>query len=75
MAAKVVAAAPAKASVIKREPALFATGAVTLIATLAYVAPSLGIEIPDSVAKIVSLVLTVAAGFGIRSAVVPIAKK
>lgn len=61
--------------VAKKEPAVFATGAVTLLATLLYVAPSLGLEVPDTVAKVVTLVLTVAAGFGIRSAVVPVAKQ
>jgi hypothetical protein len=58
--------------VARREPAVFATGVVTLLATILYVAPSLGVEFPDTVAKVVSLVLTVAAGFGIRSAVTPI---
>jgi hypothetical protein len=56
----------------RREPAVFATGAVTLLATILYVAPSLGIEVPDTIAKVVTLVLTIAAGFGIRSAVVPV---
>lgn len=57
---------------VKREPAVFATGVVTLIATALYVAPSIGLEVPDTVAKVVTLILTVAAGFGIRSAVTPV---
>jgi hypothetical protein len=65
------AAAPAK-SIVKREPAVFATAAVTLIGTILYLAPSVGIEIPDNVAKIATLFFTIAAGFGIRSAVTPV---
>lgn len=64
----------AKPPLAKREPAVFATAAVTVIATLMYVAPSVGVEIPDNVAKILALVLTLAAGLGIRSAVIPLAK-
>lgn len=59
----------------KKEPAVFATAAVTVIATIMYVAPSVGIEIPDTVAKVVALALTIAAGFGIRSVVTPVVKK
>lgn len=62
-----------KRPLVKREPAVVATGAVTLLATFMYVAPSVGIEIPDTVAKVLTLVLTVAAGLGIRSAVTPVA--
>lgn len=53
---------------------MIATGAVTMLATIMYVAPGMGIPIPDSVAKVVTLVLTIAAGFGIRSAVTPLKK-
>lgn len=65
------AAAPAK-SVVRREPAVFATAAVTLIGTALFLAPSVGIEIPDNIAKIATLFFTIAAGFGIRSAVTPV---
>lgn len=58
----------------KKEPAVFATAAVTIIATLMYVAPGLGIAIPDTVAKAIASVLTIAAGFGIRSTVTPVLK-
>lgn len=64
----------AQSSVARREPAMIATGAVTMLATIMYVAPGMGIPIPDSVAKVVTLVLTIAAGFGIRSAVTPLKK-
>lgn len=60
-----------KAPLVRREPAVMATGAVTMLATFMYVAPGMGIPIPDSVAKVVTLVLTIAAGFGIRSVVRP----
>lgn len=63
--------APPQKPVTKREPALFATGVLTLLGTALFVAPSLGIAIPDTVAKVAQLVFTVAAGFGIRSAVTP----
>jgi hypothetical protein len=69
--AKATTAAPA-ASVVKREPAVFATAALTLIGTALFLAPSVGINIPDNVAKVVQLVFTIAAGFGIRSAVTPV---
>jgi hypothetical protein len=66
------AAATVTPPIHKREPAVFATAIVTLLGTVMYLAPSVGIAFPDSVAKIVSLVLTIAAGFGIRSAVKPV---
>lgn len=72
MAAKTEPAAKAAGSIVKREPAVIATGAVTILATLMYVAPSMGIPIPDTVSKVVAAVLTIAAGFGIRSAVMPV---
>lgn len=59
-------------SLVKREPAVIATAIVTLISTCLFVMPSLGVEIPDTVAKVIAMVLTVAAGFGIRSAVTPV---
>lgn len=65
-------AAPKGKSVVKREPAVFATAAVTLIGTALYLAPSVGIAIPDPVAKVLTLLFTLAAGLGIRSAVKPV---
>lgn len=63
-----------KAPLARREPAAIATGVVTLLATFMYVAPSMGIGIPDTVAKVITLVLTLAAGLGIRSVVTPVIK-
>jgi hypothetical protein len=68
------AAIPPKAPLHKREPAAVATGVVTLLATFMFVAPGMGIGIPDSVAKILALVLYMASGLGIRSAVQPVVK-
>jgi hypothetical protein len=59
-------------SVVKREPAVIATGIVTLVSTFLFVAPGIGIPIPDTISKVIAMVLTVAAGFGIRSAVTPV---
>jgi hypothetical protein len=66
--------AAAPLPVHKREPAAIATGVVTLLATFMFVAPDMGIGIPDTVAKVLALVLYVASGLGIRSVVVPAAK-
>lgn len=60
-------------SLIKREPVLLLSGAVTLISTALYVAPkAFGIPIPDKVAKIISLGLMIAGGLGGRSMVKPV---
>lgn len=71
MAAKTQPAAKA-AGIFKREPAVIATGIVTLISTFLFVAPDMGIPIPETVAKAIAVVLTLAAGFGIRSVVQPV---
>lgn len=72
MAAKTQPAAKAAGSVVKREPAVIATAIVTLISTFLFVAPGIGIPIPETVAKAIAVVLTLAAGFGIRSVVQPV---
>lgn len=64
---------PANAPVTKREPVAIATAVVTLLATFMFVAADLGIDIPDKVQEIVTLVGIVAAGFGVRSRVTPVA--
>lgn len=58
-------------SIVKREPVLIGSGIVTLLSTALYVAPSLGIKIPDQAQKIASLAFTAAGAFGIRSLVKP----
>ena len=69
------AAVPAKATgIAKREPAIILTGAATLISTILFVAPSLGIPVPGTVQKVVAAALTVLAGFGIRPQVTPTAR-
>jgi hypothetical protein len=70
MAKAAAAAAPTK-SLVKREPVVFISAAVTLISTALYLAPSVGIKVPDKVAKIVSLGLTLASSFGARILVKP----
>ena len=69
--AKAVPAVKPK-SIVKREPAVILTGVATLIATALFVAPSLGLAIPDTVQKVVAAGLTVLAGFGIRPLVEPV---
>jgi hypothetical protein len=65
-------AAPAEAkSLIKREPVLLASGAMTVLSTIVYVLPSMGIKIPDKVQKGFSLLAMVAGGLGVRSLVKP----
>lgn len=65
-------AAPVEAkSLIKREPVAIATGALTLLATVVYVLPSIGIKIPDKVQKGLTLIGILAQGLGIRSLVKP----
>lgn len=60
------------ASIARREPAMLATGVVTLLSTIMYLAPSMGVAVPDTVAKVIATVLMMAAGFGIRSVVKPV---
>lgn len=69
--AKAAEPAAATKSLIKREPVVFISAGVTLLSTALYLAPSVGIKIPDRVAKIVSLGLTLASSFGARILVKP----
>lgn len=62
-----------KASVTKREPVAIATALVTVLATMVFVAPSVGLEIPDTAQKVIAVGLMILAGFGIRPAVTPVA--
>lgn len=65
-------AAPAEAkSLLKREPVALATGAMTILSTVVYVLPSMGLPIPDKVQKGITLLAMVAGGLGIRSLVKP----
>lgn len=68
MAAKAV---EAPKSLVKREPIAFISAAVTLLSTALYLAPSVGIKVPDKAAKIISLGLTLAGGIGGRILVKP----
>lgn len=66
------AAPEAAKSLIKREPILILSGIVTMVSTALYVAPkAFGIPIPDKAAKVISLVMMLAAGVGGRSFVKP----
>lgn len=73
MATEAPAAKPAAASKTKRYPTAIITAAVTMLSTALYVAPSVGIAIPDSAQKIITLVLMAAGGLGIHSLVTPVA--
>jgi len=64
-------ATEAPKSLVKREPVALISAAVTVISTVLYIAPSVGIKIPDKVAKGVSLALMLAGGIGGRSLVKP----
>lgn len=64
-------AADAPKSLIKREPVAFISAGVTLLSTAIYLAPSVGIKIPDKAQKIISLGLTLAGGLGARVLVKP----
>jgi hypothetical protein len=64
--------AEAPKSLVKREPVAFISAAVTLLSTALYVAPSVGIKVPDKVAKVISLGLTLAGGLGARLLVKPV---
>ena len=68
MAAKPVDAAK---PLLKREPVLVVSAAYTLLTTALYLAPVLGVKIPDSATKVISLGSTIAGAFGIRSLVRP----
>lgn len=59
------------ASLVKREPVMMVSGVVTLLSTALFVAPALGIKIPDKITKSVSLGMTALGAFGIRSLVKP----
>lgn len=59
-------------SLAKREPAVLLAGIATLVSTVLFVAPSLGIPVPSTVQKVVAAGLTLLAGFGIRPLVEPV---
>lgn len=67
------ATAPAAVpSLVKREPIAFISVGITLLSTAIYLAPSVGIKIPDRIQKIISLGLTLAGGLGGRILVKPV---
>ena len=57
---------------VKREPVVIGSAALTLVSTALYLAPAIGIKIPDKVAKIISLGMTLAGGLGLRNLVKPV---
>ena len=73
MAVAPALAKPAKVPITKRQPALIIGGIVTLIDAVLLTAPSLGIPIPDNIAKLLTLAITLAGSFGIKSQVRPAA--
>lgn len=60
-----------RAPAVKREPAVILAGAATILSTLVFVAPSMGIPVPGTVQKVIAAGLTLLAGFGIRPLVTP----
>lgn len=64
-------AAPTPKSLVKREPVLIGSAVLTIVSTALYVAPSLGLKIPDKAQKLISVALTLAGGLGLRSLVRP----
>ena len=70
--AKAAAAVTTKVPVVKREPVMMASAAMTLAMTAMYVAPQFGVKIPDKVTKVASLALTLAGGLGVRMLVKPV---
>lgn len=68
MAAK--ATDQAKAAVALN-PLAIGSGVVTLLATALYIAPSMGIKVPDKIARLANVAMTVSAALGIRSLVRP----
>lgn len=68
MAAK--ATEQAKAAV-NLSPVAIGSGIVTIVATVLYVLPSMGVRVPDKVARLANVALTFAAALGIKSLVKP----
>lgn len=67
------AASPvAPKSLVKREPIALISVGITLLSTALYLAPSVGIKIPDKAAKIITLGLQLAGGLGGRILVKPV---
>lgn len=52
-------------------PLAIGSGVITVIATVLYVLPSMGVNVPDKVARMANVAMTVAAALGIKSLVRP----
>ena len=63
--------AAASSPAVKREPVLLISAIVTLAQTALYVAPAIGLRVPEAATRVATLVLTAAGAFGIRSLVKP----
>jgi hypothetical protein len=68
--AKATAAPEAKPS-ITRDPLAIGSGILTIVGTIMYVLPSMGIKLPPVVTKFAGLAFTIAAALGMKSAVKP----
>lgn len=64
--------APA-ASVVASKPTAFIGGIVTMLTGLVFAVPDLGIALPTSVVKIITIVVMLAGYAGIHSKVTPVA--
>lgn len=63
---------PSTKSLAKREPVVVGSAAVTLLSTLLYIAPAFGLKVPPKAAQVVSLLLTLGSGLGVRNLVKPV---
>lgn len=65
-------AAEAPKSLVKREPVAVISATVTLLSTIVYLLPSVGVKLPDKAQKIIGLGLNIAGSLGARLLVRPV---
>jgi hypothetical protein len=58
-------------SIAKTNPTLLVSGAVTVVATLLYVAPAFGIKLPEAVTRGANVAFTIASALGAKSLLKP----
>lgn len=60
-----------QAKAVALNPLALGSGIITVIATVLYVLPSMGVKVPDKVARLANVAMTVSAALGIKSLVRP----
>jgi hypothetical protein len=65
------AKATEQAKAVALNPVALGSGVITVVATVLYVLPSMGVKVPDKVARMSNVAMTLAAALGIRSLVRP----